>query len=315
MAVGNLWTLSAVQITGSSPLLITGIDSANFSNNIEELLESAAGQPNPSFVANMQIAPTLQFVSKQIAGILGLISIGSGLCIPNGSTQTTVVAYFAKINKCADRASGSAHVSLTFANGLFVINSISASQAQTATMDLTFHALFDGTNVPVVVATNAALPANNRVSEVFTLGPCKINGTAIGDVQSATIAVNPTVEKLGGSGDIYPTFAGFMNKQVRFELDCLDATHVSTYGPFSTPTDSSSNETSVTLRKMANQATRVSDLTAEHIKFRLASNAASGMVRVESLSAQNNQRASVRMVVTPIENSTGYVVVDAASAI
>lgn len=313
MAVGNLWTLSAIQITGSSSLLITGIDSSNYSNNIEELLESAAGQPNPSFVANMQIAPTLQFVSKQIADILGLISIGSGLCIPNGSTQTTVVAYFAKVNKCADRASGSAHLSLTFANGLFVINSISASQGQAATMDLTFHALFDGTNAPVVVATNAALPANNRVDEVFTLGPCKINGTTLGDVQQATIAINPTVEKLGGSGDLYPTFAGFMSKQVRFEMECLDAAHLSTYGPFSLANTSSS--TIIYLRKLANQATRVADGTGEHVSFALAANSASGMVRVDSLGSQNNQRASTRLVITPVENSTGYVVVNNATTI
>ncbi|NDF12867.1 MAG: hypothetical protein EB060_08680 [Proteobacteria bacterium] len=313
MAVGNLWTLSAIQITGSSPLLITGIDSSNFSNNIEELLESAAGQPNPSFVANMQIAPTLQFVSKQIAGILGLVSIGSGLCIPNGSTQTTVVAYFARVNKCADRSASSNHVSLTFANGLFVINSISASQGQAATIDVMFHALFDGTNVPVVVATTAGLPASNRVAEVFTLGPCKINGTDIGDVQSATVAINPTVEKLGGSGDLYPTFAGYMSKQVRFELECLDATHLSTYGPFSLATTSSS--TLIYLRKMSNQASRVADATTQHISLALAGNSASGMVRVESLQAQNNQRAGVRLVVTPIENSTGYVVVNAATGI
>ena len=313
MPVGRLYTLSAIQINGSSPLLITGLDNSDYSNNIEELLVHAAGQPNAGFMANISIAPTLSFVTTQLAQVLGLITLGSGLCIPNGSTQTSVVAYFSRINKCQDRASGANHVSLTFANGLFVIDSISASQGQAASASVTFHALFDGTNVPVVVSQTATLPANILVQEMFTLGPVKVNGTDLGDVQAASISVNPTVEKLGGSGDIYPTFAGFMQKQIRFELDCLDFSLLATYGPFSQATNATA--TIVYLRKMANQATRVADATAQHISLALASNSASGMLRVDTASSQNNQRGAVRLVITPIENSTGYVVINTATAI
>jgi hypothetical protein len=163
----------------------------------------------------------------------------------------------------AKRSSGSGHDKYTMATGLLLPRQLSVSQGQPA--KVTWEAIgvnAAGTTNPVIRAT-AAMPAITGVTELFTLGPIKINGTSYEGIQDLTVDFGCTERVHVGSGAVYPQLVYLETIAPRVTIKTEDSGLIAvltTEGVAQGTTDSL-----LYLRKMDKNGKRVGDATPEHI--------------------------------------------------
>lgn len=310
MAVDSLFTLSMIKIThATTPINIFGINDSNVSEGLTEVLAHGAGAVDPSMVALLSIEPMSSVTVTELAKVLAVVGI-DGLCIGSTQTYLTVEFYFAQIGKCAPRLGSSQHIKLTMNEGLIIPTQIQASQGQTATLGLEFHASYDGTNVPLTVAVSQSIPAASQITEQFTLGPGSINGTDLKGIQQTTVNFGLTTVKEHASGEVYPTFIGITSRNPSIEYRTKKMTSINTFAL--TGTAQSSTDSWTYFRKQAANGTLTADATAEHIKVSVDD----GIITAPSSSASNNQTGDTTVRIAPVyDGSNAILAITTASAI
>lgn len=316
MAVANVHTLYAVDvdpITVADAVFIDQITDYAVDPAIQEILAAGDGQVDPTFVATMAQSPRIRFSSSALATILAEASSAfalNGLKIDADGSHDGCEFWFQKVAEGGTRSAGSTHIKLTIKEGLLLPRAINASQGGVATMTLEALATYDGTNNPIVVAANQALVGSPGVSELFTLGPVSINGTALNAIQNCAIDLGIQEIVASGDGQTWPTFAGIMSRAPLITLTTLEAISLSTFGLAGTAQTAS--DSVIYLRKIAEGGTRVADATAEHIKFTVDE----GMIRVRSVGGAHGGAIMSQIEIRPTWDETNAIlVIDPASAI
>lgn len=238
---------------------ISQIVDQNIDPGIQEMIESGSGTPDTEFVAIGEAKPMMGFTSTAIAQALGICGL-SAYAITSATDF-----YLQKIDQGGVRASGNSHIKLTMTKGLLVPRSLDASQGKDpAKISYDLYAIStDGTTAPIAIAVSQALPTIDPVSQLFTVGPVKINGSALAGIQSLKWDLQMKEECIASDGEVYPTFAGITTRQPRCGINGLDLTALNTFGI----TGLALTSFSTYFTKIARNGTRVANGTAEHIKI------------------------------------------------
>ncbi|WP_166820518.1 hypothetical protein [Thalassoroseus pseudoceratinae] len=314
MSIGNVYTIGSVyglDGTGGSNFELHGVDNLSIDPGVQEILESAAGQPDPSYVATMSNEAMITFTASDIATALGNIDALAGLSVVSGATNEQLECYFTKMASNGTRSDGTSHLKVTLNKALVVPRTLTARQGEKATLDVEVHGIYDGSNNPFVYTDTVSLPDTPSLDEMFTVGKATINGTDLDGITGLTVDFGLTVQKEMSDGDVWPTFAAITTRQPRIELTTREAVSLSTFGLAGTAQTSSA--TAVYLRKIAEQGTRVADNTAEHIKISLSSS--QGMISVGQTGGSNNAPSDCTVVIRPVAGSSAIMTVSTASAI
>lgn len=200
----------------------------------------------------------------------------SGLKISAATVGTGLTLYAQKIAEGAIRTAGANHDSWNFKEGLLYPTSLSCDHQGDARLQYDCHATWDGTNNPVVIAANVALPTAPPDAERYTLGAVTLGGILFTQQVGITLNFGLKCNTEGADSDIWDTFAWIEEVQPTITLSGIDkkwfdATMVPLTGLALTHAN-----TKIYLRKRAAGGTFVADGTAEHVKFTLA-----GMATVE----------------------------------
>jgi hypothetical protein len=127
----------------------------------------------------------------------------SGLSIVDGLTLTTPSKIQFQKRAFGGTFDTAGHVTLVATRGKLIPEGISATQdaAEPAQLTLTFHPLFDGTNDPLQVVTQA-LQGTPDVPAMYRLGPVLVNGTQLTGVQSVRVQFGINFQPVRSDGEI-----------------------------------------------------------------------------------------------------------------
>lgn len=259
--------LTGIHVVGSAKILdATAVDipqvegqAMNAGSNV--IVESTAGQVYPTYSAIMNQAPRMNLTTGGLKALLDKVGL-KGMVLATGfEMYNQLVAAATGL-----RGTGSVQQKMAIATGIIIPRSINVSQNQVAR--LTFDVIginAAGTTCPVVVSETVTLPVNTGVAALWTMGPVKINGTALAGVQSVNIDFGTKEFIIEGDGFVYPIYAGIEMVSPSITIKVKDSAAFAVCGMAGlaqTATDSV-----VFLRKLSNDGTRVADVTAEHISF------------------------------------------------
>lgn len=309
MSVDSTFTLAMIRLNSGTDVDLYGLTDVSISEGLQEVLAHGAGAVDPSFMSLLSIEPVISVTATELTKILAVFG-NDGLCIGSAQTYTDVQFYFVQLGKCAPRLGSTNHIKVTMNEGLIIPTTLTASQGQTATLGLEFHASYDGTNAPLSFATSQALPATAAISQQFTLGPVKINGTELLGVQQTTVNWGINLAKEKGAGQVYPTFIGITQRQPSIEVRTKKLTSISTFGL--TGTAQGATDSVIYFRKQSANGTLVADATSEHISVTIDD----GIITVPTTGSQNNQTGDSTVKITPVYDGTNAIMaISSATAI
>ena len=293
MSISEKYTLSLIKLNGNSAVSIYGINSSTLNKNVAYRIQHAAGIVDPGWISVASIQPTVSIVATELAKILGVTG-SQGVCIGTGQTCTSVDFYYAQMGQCAPRLSGTNHFRVSMSQGILVPTQIQASQSETATIGLDFHAVYDGTNDPMTFSASASLPSVAALSEAFTMGKVTRNGSQLSGVQSFTIDFGLKVDKHMADGDLYPTFAGVASADPVISGKGFTLTDLSTMTLGGTA--QGSTDSVVYLQACSKNGGLVAAATASHISVTVDD----GMLATEGAAGSNNESQQADWFIRPI---------------
>lgn len=301
--------IGAIVVSGSSAFNLDGMTDLQIDPGNTLVVENAGGQYDPSFAAVSQTMPMATASVTDIATAIANIAL-AGFAFPQTTVYTTVDVFFTQMAESGLRTSSTTHTRCRMAKGLVVPRSLTASQGGVASLGIEIHALYDGSNVPMVFADNIALPHTPTIGELFTLGKVMINGTQLDGVQSWTFDFGLTVEKVLANGELYPTGAYITRRAPKFEIRTKKVPSLTTFGLNGTA--QGSTDSVIYLQKLEKNANILATATEEHISFTIDD----GMVTVGQTGGSNNATGESVVTITPTWDGTNaIVVIDETSAI
>ena len=205
--------------------------------------------------------PVIDIESMDLYGLVGSIDPSAGLAITSPGTIT--IPFQARTPGGMFVANGS-NYTLSSTLGLLVPEEISASQDAEAGVTVKYKlylASSDGLTQPVTINASATL-ASQAFVESYSMGPAKINGTALGGVKSWSYKFGITVKVDRYGGGVWPTIAGITIPEVNPEIEITfeDFAAVDDFDHFS----ALSTTAAVFARKNVMGGTRVADGTGGH---------------------------------------------------
>ena len=148
-----------------------------------------------------------------------------------------------------------------------MLESISATNEQVATMTGTFEAISVGGNPPVTATTLQALTTVSNIKELYTLGPIKYSfeGGAVRElcVQNLNFTTNNEYRAVFCSGLPFVEHLSVQSSKPSFTVDVEDEEEVVQH----LDSGSSIDTVEIYFRKMDPGKARVPDATAEHLKI------------------------------------------------
>jgi len=307
----DVHTLYAVNIQTAEDvdLFIDQITDQNIDLGITDLLLSADGQVDPTFVAVGEQNPRLAYTSSKLATILASCWI-DGLKISSDVDDDGAEFFFQKVEAEGTRATGSSHVKLTMNKGMLIPRTITAPHNALASVELEFIPVWDETNDILVVETSQAIEGTPSVSEAFCAGPAYINGVQLESIQETGIDLGIAEFVAGGDGDIWQKFVAIGTRTPRITLRTLDAVSLSTFGISGTAQGVTDSD--IYLRKVAKDGTRVANATAEHIKVSVDE----GNITCRAITGTHGEFLGTEIQINPTYDDTNDILaLDTASVI
>lgn len=309
MGIGTIHTAGPIVITGSGAYNLDGIETFSVDPALEEVLLTAGGQVDPTYVATMSNTPMLTATVSDIKTLIDGAGI-SGMQIPQTTVITGVDTYFTKIAQGGTRAGSSAHLKISINEGLLLMDSISVTQGAHATAEVSVHPTYDGTNDPLVYTASQSLSHTASIGEAYTVGKVMINGTELDGVTGITIDFGYEIIKEFSGGDVFPTFVAIGARNPRIEIATKEVLSLSTFsldGLAQTSTDSI-----VYLTKVDENGTRVANATTEHISFTIDD----GEIWCGAMGGGNNDSHEGMVTIQPTDDGTNAIfVISTATAI
>lgn len=221
------------------------------------------GEIYPRHIAIASIKPGAMLKTHALQDWLDQIGL-TGKAIAS-SSQDGLEIYFQKFAANGGPASGSVHRSLTISSGLIVPRRLTVSHQGDAELTFDVLIIYDGTNDPIVVADNVALPSSPPDNERFTIGPVDIGGVTINHIRSVEIDFGINARTLGADSDIYDTRAEIRTINPTITMRGIDVTLLKSAGiPIGGLAATHAN-TAIYFRKRT-QTGFVADATQEHIE-------------------------------------------------
>lgn len=257
------YTISHIAVGASS--VIDMVNTHGIDQGITNLVEGGSGRPQKTLVATAEMTPVFTVETKAIASALAITGV-AGVRITSGNTLSF---WLQKCQAGGTRVSASEHVKCVINEGILVPARINARQGAAATLTLTCYAVTDGTNGPTVYTGSQAYTAPSVSSEVFTIGPAKINGTEVFGVKSLDINFGLNVKTDRGSGSVYPQLVYIVDINPTISFSSTDLAALVTFNSASSPTGAAQGATDsvVYLRKMEHDAATYSDASTQHLSF------------------------------------------------
>lgn len=239
---------------------IGSITSIDISTNTETVTDDAGGIYDEG-AAVTQIAPTCTFTTKAIAEVLSTIGV-TGQCFVDASGDPGVIVYGKNRGDCLTDVESTSHSSYTFANGLMRLGTLQADKGADATISVMLDAIYDGTNVPLVISHAASLPAT-LIKEQFEIGLCAIAGVQF-KPESVTIDFGQQSQKPRAlAPTVYPERIAVSKVQPTITFRGIDPAFITT---IQAATGTHAN-TKIQLVKRLTGSTYVASATTQHIAF------------------------------------------------
>jgi hypothetical protein len=257
MPYAGVHVVGGLVVTGT-PDVIIDLESQGFNPGLNELVQGASGQVYRTFAALMSAAPRFNGATSQLKTFLAKVGVEGLVGAADLYAQLADIA-------TGKRSSGSGHEKFAIATGLILPRQLTVGQNRPAR--ITFDVIgvnAAGTTNPAVRST-AAMPALTGVSELFTLGPVKVNGVAYEGVQDLTIDFGLTEQVHQGSGAIYPQLVFLAEIAPRITIRTDDAGLIAALTVEGLA--QSASDSVIYLRKLAQDGIRVADDVAEHISL------------------------------------------------
>lgn len=185
----ELWTLSQAAIQSMGDASATVLDemmSFRPRSGIRQALLSSDGMVDPTFLGVMSQEARMSFTSAKLATLLGLNTSAfliAGKPITSDGTHAGLTLYLQKMLQGGTRDTGAVHKKLSCTLGMLLPRTLSAQQGAHAQLEVEVVPVFDGVNNPIVITDSVSLPTATTITELFTLGPVKVNGSAVEGVQ------------------------------------------------------------------------------------------------------------------------------------
>jgi hypothetical protein len=265
-------------VSGNPALTLTQLDDVQPAHNYQDLTEFAAGQVGPQFTGTHLASPDNRFSSTQLKAILDVCIAGKYNVIRDLSGGNVDVEFKAGENRGTRIADASlAHIRGRMANNAAICwESFAARMGGTVSLRCRIVAVQVGGNDPLIFTNSLALTASSDVTQLYTLGPVKINGTFLSAVQEVDWANNLQYEEIADSGEPFPTYFGVMRLAPVLTVRTRDLSVVSTFGTRGTALSALSQF----LRKKLVSDINEADATAVHI----ALTATTGTVKARQIS-------------------------------
>ena len=293
--------VSAVQLGGG---LRTGLRANN-----QVVALPTSGEALARFIALYGQKFSVMFQTLKLKAALDACGV-TGTKIAS-ATRTGLTIYAQQLDEGGTRKTGSNHDSWNVKNGYLYPTSITCDHQGDAQLEYDCLPRWDGTNNPLIIAKDVALPTAPADDQRFTIGPVTIGGIVFDQVRR--IGVNFGIQAVldGADSDIWDSFTYAQMVAPTITLGgvkkrWLDATTIPLQGLACTHAN-----TSLILRKRADASTFVAQATAEHIKF-----TGSGLALVETIwDAAGNAPGEVSLQITLRYDGTNMpLVVNTASA-
>lgn len=292
--MSDRFLVAGISINGT---VVGGVRSQGLESRLNEINISADGQVDPTFSAIMESAPMFSVETHSIKALLALVGI-NGLAI-----SSTVILYLVRTAANGIRASGSVHMTITINAGMVIPRTIQASQGQPATYRADIIAVAsDGETSPVSFATNVALPAGLGVVQLFTVGPCNINGTNYPGVQSFSFDFGLQEELAYADGGVIPNRVHIAQRRPRLVVGFDDASVVASLAALFVA--QGATDSVVYLRQMDRLGTRKSAASSSHISFGVDD----GIWKAVNLSGDHPNYAGPSLECMPVYDGTNAIV-------
>lgn len=246
--------------------VITQISDVQPGHNFVDLTEFSASQAVPQFTGTHQASPDTRFSTSQVKAILDACT-DYNIAKDYSALGNVDVELKSGVNlgvRTGDAALSHIRARGTSNTGLFW-ESFTARQGQIVELRCRLvHIFVAASGVDPLVFTNSlALTNTSAIAYLFTLGPVKLNGTLLNEVEEVTWNNNIQYEEVTSDGDGFLTYCGIRKTAPTITIKTKDARAMSTYGTRGTE----GTAVWVYLRKKLQSAINVADATAEHIKF------------------------------------------------
>jgi hypothetical protein len=188
--------------TGGTPLTLNNVSSVRPSTGVSQLIARAGGAVTRAAVGTAFADPRVSFTTRDLATILGAVSLTSGLAI----TSASLLQYQLRADG-GTFAGGSSHIALRSHKGFLYPTSIRATQDQTdgVPVDLDYMVLDDGTNAVLEILSAQALSGSPAVTDIFYLGPVVVEGVQLTGVRETSVTPGIGYETIRTDGSPYPT--------------------------------------------------------------------------------------------------------------
>ncbi len=204
MALSNVYTIAGMQ-TGST--VLRDVRSKTINPQLQQILLGGSGTGFNTFVSIGKINPVIDFATGDIKRMLAALTNQIALAI-----SSDFFIWFQKLAAGSTRASGTNHVKGTIVSGMVIPQTLTLNDGAAAELSCQILLVSaDGTTSPLTLTASQALVAAAGAGAGWTLGAVTLNGPALEGVKSVTINFGISPVTLGGSGMVYPTFAGAMS--------------------------------------------------------------------------------------------------------
>jgi hypothetical protein len=200
----------AVAYAALNGTALVGVQGAGLDRRETIIPGSADGALHQTTAAAMRAAPRATFMSLAMRDLCGALTLTGAVPYVSLNGTTGFKAIALKQGTVPGYDSGANHVSRIMASGLLVVDGISWSSGQPASMAVSVFGLSaDGTTDPVASATNAALPTLPTLQEQLGLSAITLNSVAMTRVRNLQVSIAHQVENSNPicyAGDLpYPT--------------------------------------------------------------------------------------------------------------
>lgn len=221
----------------------------------------------PTHQSATRVENTKTISTEQVEDWLDTIGVG-GLCIKSTSNPGCKL-FEAKLDECAAEAAGSVHRSLQIRSGFIYPKTLTVEHLGHAKLDFEAVLLYDGSNDPIVIADNVALPSLTITSSRWTLGQMTIGAVTMADFTRLAIDFGFQIEAKSRQSDHYDTTLEVKKSNPTIEVTTEKPTHFSLADfPVGGKACTHANSILYLRKRLANgTAGFVSDVTAEHLKF------------------------------------------------
>ena len=273
MAVDNLYRFAGMRFLGpqfGGTTTLGGVSTSAVNNNPEIIQDYADGGIHPTLTTIKAFAEELSFTTNNIDKAFDLIgSVGD--CIDDGSS---IEIYYARFTACSKGpAPGAIHRRITISQGdnvagLFHPGSVSTDHRGDATFSFMVKPQTDGTNSPLTIEVDIALPADlqTRIDNQnrYTIGPVTLAGTIYNGIKSFGIEFGIGVTRESADSSIFDEFIGIEKTATKISLSGLNPDWV-TPGTISGSALAHADTQLVLRRRTRGAAGYVPAATAEHI--------------------------------------------------